>query len=354
MASATMTFNQALRAENQPVNAENLAILSEKFGKPASKTSKMPAGQLADVRELFASNGSNGSGPSAPSATDVLAQASQAASPPASPPTPTGITAGGLIEEYFAGGLRGITLDFLVKLAPEAKGDAPRFVRASIIPADPEQRLRATLDILRAIAQQLAKDQAALSSWQPPVVQELVGAVYRYPGVCGHQVETTRMNFERRFAGNNPRETPLLRFCPNCLAVRIALLGFVPGAATAESRCTFCNDPMFASGMHGYIRSRSDIWENLVSGIYRVPALPQRLRPRHPDSYSKHAERSAAIQKFLAWRAVFDREIAIGRSLVPDEAKRLAAGAQKIIKEKAVELGLDLDTDIDTEEGSHA
>lgn len=349
------TFNQFLRGIEAPVDHESLQRLGKHFNKPVSKTSRVPLDRIDEAVALFHRNGSTPDAAPAPSVTDVLAQATQAATPP-SPPPASATTAGALLKSYVAEGLRGITLEDLVKWVPEAQGDAPKLVRASIVAPAHETLLRDILDVLKAIAEQLKQDEAALRSWTPPKVQDLTGNVYRYPGVCGHEVETTRVSFEKKFSGRNARQTPLARFCPNCLAMRIALLGLLPGGAQADSLCTFCKDPMFASGQHGYILSRSDIWENLVSGIYRVRDLPRRLRPRHGDTYAKHAEKSAKIKEFQDWRAVFDREVGIGRALVPGDAKKLMAAAQEVIKQRAVEDGLDLDsmTNNYTEGGTYA
>lgn len=352
--AAQPTFNQFLRDIEVPVNQESLERLGTHFSKPVSKTSRVPLDRISEAKALFHSNGSTPDAAPAPSVSELLVEAEQAATPSAPPISTT--TAGALLDAYAAQGLKGITLENLVTWVPKVTGNAPKLVRASIIAPEQEAQLRETLDILAAIAQQLKKDEAALHNWKPPAVKDLTSNVYRYLGVCGHEVETTRVNFEKRFSGSNARQTPLLRFCPNCLAMRIALLGLVPGGAMADSRCTFCGDPMFASGQHGYILSRSDIWENLVSGIYRVRDLPRRLQPRHGDTYTKHAETAAKIKQFQKWRTVYYQEIGIKRALVPNEASKLMAAAKEAVRQRAVELGLDPDTipDNDTKGGRHA
>jgi hypothetical protein len=215
-----------------------------------------------------------------------------------------------------------------------------KVVAETEIPEGLLEGIQTSIDVMGAIKDQLDSDQAALEAWTPPQPEQLLqqGDNYTYLGVCGHTVEVAAWHVrKRRESEGDARITPFPRFCSDCLALRISLMGLLPFAATHETPCRVCGEPLFDTGQRGFTLSRSEIWENIVSHVTLIGDLLWRLVPQHKESHPAHKERREAFEQ---WKAAFELQVDGQVAKYPAMAEELRTGMKSTINEKRVELGL--------------
>ncbi|HSX41258.1 MAG TPA: hypothetical protein VLF21_01275 [Candidatus Saccharimonadales bacterium] len=250
------------------------------------------------------------------------------------------VTIDKLLGGFVAQGLRGIKPVYFATAYPALRRQGKVNGSTEIDP-ELEAIVRQDLTLLMDIDQQVETDQAALPTWNPPdpkvsMAQESQQGYYEYLGVCDHNVIANPRDVRRRGQRKDVRTSPFPRFCRDCLNARIRLMGQLSFAASASSRCIICGDPRFESE-DAFFDSRSDIWENLVSGIADVPYLLVRLVAQHLETHPKHVARKEA---FVEWVKEFDLAIAGQIAKYPAKAREIKARAEILKNEKRAELGL--------------
>jgi hypothetical protein len=315
-----LTFNQFLRVHDLQVNEENLQLLADRLGRPASKTSRVPLDRIAELEVVFSSNGSAPEAPK-PKRSSVKS-----------------CTLDRLMGEYGAQGLTGIKPSYLRMAYPtlftgaKTQTDLP-------LTSEWEELIRHDFTVLLAVLKKLQEDEAALAAWTAPNPDILVtqGALYSYMGVCGHTVQASRERVYKRQQGHNAKVSPFPRLCPMCLAKRLELFSMLSFAAGPDQLCRVCAKPMFIKGKEGHIDSRGDIYENLLSKVTPVVHLLWRLVPQHSDSHRDHVARR---REFEEWERRYRLLVAGEISQDPAKAEELKAGLENRIAEKQIELGL--------------
>jgi hypothetical protein len=138
---------------------------------------------------------------------------------------------------------------------------------------------------------------------------------------------------------DNPALTPLLRLCGDCLAQRVRLLEMPEFAANADSVCRVDGEPLFKTS-GGFALSRTNHWENLISGVTTPSQLLSKLLPEHRYDHPKHQE---LRDQFEAWLTEFKLQMSIAMAKRPRGARELKDAMAERIAAKRVELGLQED-----------
>lgn len=261
--------------------------------------------------------------------------------------SPTEGSVAALIQEYQDQGLTELNVTNLDIVAPELKGDRKKLSLFTPLGAN-EDKTREMLNTLTAVARLLERDRSGLENWAGPSAEYMASGAdpLVYPGICGHTVEMTRRVYQmrtRNWEQGNAKTSPLLRLCADCRARRISLLTLIPGSANSMSVCTFCEQPTFGGEdkAASLAMSRGDLWENLISGVFPLYMLPERLGTDHRASHSEHIKLMAVRgQTFDDWMRVYREQVHLKVSQSPEMGRELKEGMERTIKAKRIELGL--------------
>lgn len=316
--------------------------------KPRSKTGNKTANTVAkdhqvsveELRELLSDPSIKPRTPFRPARQEEVAKimADKAATEPQQPTAVQLVTVQNLLSQLVKLGLRDVKSSYLGFAYPElATGSKIEF--ATVLSSAFRLKADHDLAVLEALLLKLEEDKVALTKWEPPNPDELMeqGDLYSYTGVCGHPVEASRELVEKRANSHNVKVSPFPRLCPKCLAVRLQLFGMLSFSAQPDDECRVCRKPMFKTGKDGYIDSRSDIYENLLSEVTPPRNLLWRLVPQHSSSHPAHIVRK---EQFDRWEAKYRLYIDGQISKFPAQAGEFRAAVDARIAEKRLEFGL--------------
>lgn len=258
-------------------------------------------------------------------------------------------TVADLISEFKEKGLSDLSVARLDLVLPQLKGKSPTLKESKRLNEAQLELAHAMLTPLTAIARFLLKDTTALEGWKPPSAAQLTteGALFTYTGICGHEVQMSRGLLDHRFRFWNEgdsRQSIALRLCSKCRTARVNVMARLPGVATSDSVCSFCQGTIFSGEDKALslMASRGDIWENLISGMLNVYRLPGRLTPLHGPDHPTHKEiQRRNRKKFEEWVATFRAEIASVVSAHPERGAEIHRRMEATIQSKLTELGLE-------------
>jgi hypothetical protein len=237
-------------------------------------------------------------------------------------------TLGALLQEYRSRGLIGLSVGTFKALFRRVVPEAVTLDFDSPVSEELRPKLIAFLTPLLLVAHQTAKDVAMRhpTKWSvgdarvinPDVDRK--AWVVEYTAACGH---STRMEWETakyREENENTRVGIFFALCLDCLLKRIKLMEAIPGAASQDSLCSRCNEPMFgrlpahvverklrqlgeaefksfalSRRIGGYMKSRRELVDNLQRNVLSIINLPGRLAAEHRDTDVRCIEAQAAM-----------------------------------------------------------
>jgi hypothetical protein len=184
---------------------------------------------------------------------------------------------------------------------------------------------------------------------------------YVFTGRCGHEVRQSVGEVDRYRATNTNPNAPIYQeLCNDCLQKRAKVLFTPPDAVNPEHPetlvCGRCGGDLFVKGPGSAYKSRSDRYQNAMSGTTNVISLFNGLKSEHPSrnatctaNLRKRAEEQAKNEKEreLALLQLCDNDIADIKQTAyeamddhPAARKAILAGLPDRIKEKRAAFGL--------------